>query len=420
MRKLWIAAVLAGTLMAAQTRAADRQGFAPVTVNALPAGAQTRPVQIARLTIDYPTGKQWATYRRLNCLLPREKMKWDGIDKRDARLVEEAINREFNKAGFRVVGDNRDLFNTTEQGEFEIGGTIIDLNGDLCTGTSDGSSPLPVKGVVTMSVEWQIYSRVERKLVSKITTTGGDELKRGDFDGVTILFAGAFADNVRALINASEFRAAFIGSSRPADQKVAVGKPGAAIALSAPKTGSVAISDTVGSVVTVITGGGHGSGVLIGSEGYFLTNSHVVGDNKTVRVRFSDGFEVDGEVVRSQRARDVALIKATAHGRQPLAMKAGSLQPGTPIYAIGAPLDAKFSGTVTKGIVSANRIMDGFSYIQSDVTVNPGNSGGPLLDEQGRVVGLTVLSYRPEGGPTGLNLFIPIGDAIDFLGLNPQ
>ena len=64
--------------------------------------------------------------------------------------------------------------------------------------------------------------------------------------------------------------------------------------------------------------------------------------------------------------------------------------------------------------------MDGFSFIQSDVTVNPGNSGGPLLDEQGRVVGLTVLSYRPDGGPTGLNLFIPIGDAIDFLGLSPK
>jgi S1-C subfamily serine protease len=71
---------------------------------------------------------------------------------------------------------------------------------------------------------------------------------------------------------------------------------------------------------------------------------------------------------------------------------------------------------VTRGIVSANRIVDGFSFIQSDVAVNHGNSGGPLLDESGAVIGLTDWGMQPEGDNSH-NFFTPVGDALDFLGV---
>jgi len=122
-------------------------------------------------------------------------------------------------------------------------------------------------------------------------------------------------------------------------------------------------------------------------------------------------------VVRSDLRRDVALIKTDPHGRTPLTLRRGAVQPGEVAYAIGTPLDEKFQSTVTKGVISANRIYDGFSYIQSDVTVNPGNSGGPLLDDQGGVIAITVIGVREDAAPTGINLFIPIGDALDFLNL---
>jgi serine protease Do len=94
------------------------------------------------------------------------------------------------------------------------------------------------------------------------------------------------------------------------------------------------------------------------------------------------------------------------------------VRPGDTVFAIGTPLDLKFEGTVTRGIVSANRTFEGFTYIQSDVAVNHGNSGGPLLDEGAKVVGLTVAGYQPDGAPSGINLFIPIRDAMDFLALS--
>lgn len=75
--------------------------------------------------------------------------------------------------------------------------------------------------------------------------------------------------------------------------------------------------------------------------------------------------------------------------------------------------------SVSKGIVSANRVFDGLSFIQSDVLVNHGNSGGPLLDKNANVVGLTESGQEINGVPAGLNLFIPLRDPLEFLALKP-
>jgi S1-C subfamily serine protease len=180
------------------------------------------------------------------------------------------------------------------------------------------------------------------------------------------------------------------------------------------------IADAVGAVVLVLSGGGHGSGFLVSTDGYLMTAEHVVGSDKYVKIRWSDGLEGVGEVIRTDKRRDVALIKTDPRGRQPLALRREAPQPGDTVFAIGAPIDPKLQNTVTRGVVSANRIMDGFSFIQSDVTVDPGNSGGPLLDEQGRVLGFTDRGLRSAEAPTGLNFFVPIDDALRFLSAEPQ
>jgi len=179
------------------------------------------------------------------------------------------------------------------------------------------------------------------------------------------------------------------------------------------------IGDVPGSVVAVLTGDGWGSGFLVSNDGYLLTNRHVVGAATTVRIRWSDGFETTGDVVRSDKRRDVALVKTDPRGRRPLVLRRAMPAVGEAVFAIGTPLDEKLQSTVTKGIVSANRILDGFAFIQSDVTVDHGNSGGPLLDDKGQVIGITVIKFAPDDGQRGLNLFIPIGDALDFLSLKP-
>jgi S1-C subfamily serine protease len=169
-------------------------------------------------------------------------------------------------------------------------------------------------------------------------------------------------------------------------------------------------------VVLVLAGEGHGSGFLVSRDGYVMTDQHVVGSAKLVTVRWPDGIETVGEVVRADRLRDVALVKTDPRGRDPLPLRAETMRPGETVFAIGAPLEERFQGTVTRGVVSAYRTIEGLRYLQSDVSINPGASGGPLLDERGEVVGMTKSIYRIESAPTGINFFTPTRDALDFLG----
>jgi S1-C subfamily serine protease len=87
---------------------------------------------------------------------------------------------------------------------------------------------------------------------------------------------------------------------------------------------------------------------------------------------------------------------------------------GSVVYAIGSPLGQELAGTLTKGVISGSRTTGGASYLQSDVAVNPGNSGGPLLDDTANVIGITA---QKIAGAEGLAFFIPIKDAMDKLNI---
>ncbi len=274
-----------------------------------------------------------------------------------------------------------------------------------------------------MSVDWQVYDSRERKVIYNFSTNA--ESNGGGMEGgyVSILIA-AMDNNVRALTASPEFKALLAHQGLPDNTQNEIVNP------SGDKSkidliGSLAakpakISDAVGAVVLVMASDGHGSGVLVSSDGYVLTDQHVVEGEKYVKIRWSDGLEGLGEVIRSDKRRDVALIKTDPRGRQPLALRVQEPEPGDTVFAIGAPEDPKLQSTVTRGVVSANRIVDGFSFIQSDVTVNPGNSGGPLLDEKGEVLGLTDWKLETHDNATGLNFFTPIGDALAFLALEQR
>ena len=162
---------------------------------------------------------------------------------------------------------------------------------------------------------------------------------------------------------------------------------------------------------------GIGSGFIISEDGYILTNAHLVADAEDVTVRLADAKqEYRATVVGADKRSDVALLKIAAH-RLPTARLGSSahLQPGDWVAAIGSPFG--FANTITAGIVSAKgRSLPDELYvpfIQTDVAVNPGNSGGPLLDLQGEVVGMNSLIYSGTGGYMGLSFAIPIEVAME-------
>lgn len=160
---------------------------------------------------------------------------------------------------------------------------------------------------------------------------------------------------------------------------------------------------------------GMGSGFIVSADGLILTNAHVVRDAKDVTVKLSDRREYRAKVLGSDAATDVAVLRINAKGL-PVAQLGdpSRLQVGDPVLAIGAPYGLE--QTATQGIVSAKgRSLPGESYvpfIQTDAAVNPGNSGGPLFDGSGAVVGINAQIYSRTGGYQGLAFAIPIDVAM--------
>src|SRR5437773_4696165 len=163
---------------------------------------------------------------------------------------------------------------------------------------------------------------------------------------------------------------------------------------------------------------GSGSGFIVSSDGYILTNNHVVAGADRVMVRLYDKREFTAKVVGSDPATDVAVIKIDARDLPAVSLgNSDSTRVGEWVLAIGNPLGEAFTFTVTAGIVSAKgRLLNGLQqsryaiqdFIQTDAAINPGNSGGPLVNVRGDVIGINAAIASETGLSAGYGFAIPI------------
>ncbi|SAK52778.1 protease Do [Caballeronia catudaia] len=160
---------------------------------------------------------------------------------------------------------------------------------------------------------------------------------------------------------------------------------------------------------------GLGSGFIVSSDGYILTNAHVVDNANVVTVKLTDKREYRAKVIGADKQSDVAVLKIDAKSLPTVKIgDPNGSKVGQWVVAIGSPYG--FDNTVTSGIISAkSRALPNENYtpfIQTDVPVNPGNSGGPLFNLQGEVIGINSMIYSQTGGFQGLSFAIPINEAI--------
>jgi serine protease Do len=256
----------------------------------------------------------------------------------------------------------------------------------------------------------------------------------GAIVGAAVLSAVLAVGGTAALVAGPLAPAATPTKSAPAAVAVAAGASGAPAA-SAPDLPDV-VASVRDSVVTITSEGfssrgfaqipstGVGSGIVLTSDGYILTNKHVVAGSQSLTVELADGEQFPATIVKQSADKDLALIKVDHTGLKPAVIgDSGSLQVGQTVVAIGSPLGT-FTETVTKGILSATgrtiTVQDDVTHqpvtltglLQTDAAINPGNSGGPLLDANGRVIGInTAVSTNAEG----LGFAIPISDAASLI-----
>lgn len=164
---------------------------------------------------------------------------------------------------------------------------------------------------------------------------------------------------------------------------------------------------------------GAGSGAVIDSKGYILTNNHVIKDARRIEITLADGSKWPGRLVGTDPENDLAVIRIEAPSERLKPIPLGSsqdLQVGQKVLAIGNPFG--LGETLTTGIISslgrsirseAGSLME--DLIQTDAAINPGNSGGPLLDSDGKIIGINTAIFSPSGGSVGIGFAIPVDTA---------
>jgi serine protease Do len=330
----------------------------------------------------------------------------------------EVFRQELEKANYPVVGDPDALFDDPSEWKAEllVAGLIKEMKANICYPKSGFYDFNTSKGEAYIKVDWQVYSRLDRKVVFRTTTEGSSKIEASSTTGQYDVFLNAFAMATQNLLADQGFNHLVVGLEEKETtdlfEKIIIEK-----VYNFEQALTEHVTQTRASVVTVFAGEGHGSGFFISQGGYLLTNTHVVGEARMVTVKLVTGREIIGEVVRKNHRRDVALIKVEETNMIALPIKEMEVNVGDKVYVLGTPLKEELASTLSSGIVSGFRIQDDNRFIQSDANILSGSSGGPLLDENGNTIGVTASTFGFRDVPSGLNFFIPIMEALEALNI---
>ena len=346
--------------------------------------------------------------------------------------LQQAFAKEATAAGYKVPESEGNLFGGETKAELWVGAVIEELSEKACqVGFAMSSTTMSFD--TTIKVDWQVYDPLEKKLLFRVTNEGTATLKE-PYDNNSYRHlpndaaVAAFAASAKAVLADPAFVAAVRDpkGGAPADPGLlfpdAKGGPSNEASGGANVHHQIAqlplsktpfkkqIEHLQSQVVTLRTLAGTGSGFYIG-DGLLLTNQHVIDGSNKARIRFLGGREIDGEVIASNAKRDVALVRTESAGVSGLPLRVENPELAEQVFVIGSPRGEKNEGSVIAGIVSGFRTQEQGPFIQSDALVTHGNSGGPMFDAQGNVIGLVDLGTKDAG----INLFIPIADALKVL-----
>jgi len=373
-------------------------------------GESTKPIQFSKIVVKLKRGEKVGAIQAGLLCVGQGELTWKGGKLSiDSDEFTDTFKEELEKASFKTVGDTSALFedSSTWKSEILVAGLVKDLKANICYPNAGFGNFSSSKGEAYLRVDWQIYSKLDRSVVHSVITEGASKVSSATNGGDSTIVLNAFSQATRNLLADEKFRSIVSRGGATVKDTVVMSSN------TSKKLGSNT-AEWSNAVATVFAGRGHGSGFLI-SDNLVMTNHHVVGESKSVNVKFGNGIELIGTDIASNSAKDVAIVKLDALLPKHFKLNVNIPSVGSDVYAIGTPLDATLYSTVSKGIVSGVRDENFKKLIQSDVNIQPGNSGGPLLDENGTVVGIAVSGFSVNNVTQGINFFIPVGDAITAL-----
>ncbi len=327
------------------------------------------------------------------------------ISDSEAKRMMEKMNLNLSDLGFKVNIAKQTLFEEkVEKVDFSIGAEVV----------STLVKTLGTAGYnISTVVKWVVYDMNKEKVILNKTSFGySNSRKAKTFSEEYKL---ALKDAMNTLVYDQEFQK--IVSSEVTKKEETNVEEKLEIDFKEELAESIDVLDYVKqATVTIKTGNGHGSGFFISSNGYILTNEHVINDGGDIEVELSNGLIIDAEVIRESKKKDVALLKVTGKGFKSIPINDEKTSAGTEVYAVGTPRNLDLGQTVTKGIISGHRAFKDNTYIQTDVSINKGNSGGPLINLKGEVLGIVASKLIGEG-IEGIGFGIPIIKALETLNI---
>ncbi len=289
--------------------------------------------------------------------------------------------------GYSVADGGSSLFGNSDskRPEFLLGGTITKASFNTFAPLAGNYS------AASLTIEWQVFDTFLDEVIYSSTTKGRGQGTRDGAGCVEkavissldhLLSDQGFVDVVK-----SESQGSF-GEENDRLTKIIVNVNPQAHVYQLPGD----LASVLPAVLTVLAGDSFGSGVLVSSDGWAITAGHVVAGKDEVVVRLNSGLELTAEVVRIDRPQDVALIRLPGSGHPFLdVIDQSAIQIGQDLFVIGTPASEVLEYSVSKGIVSGLRELNGKKFLQTDAAVNPGNSGGPILSVNGTVMAIVAL-----------------------------
>jgi len=422
----------------------------------VPEDASPAPVHFRDLDLILPVGTDigFQSNNYLSCGWPRLPVGRAVLrDAIDSRFIRETFHDALESQGYDVVGSLNIAFEADdeiERAEYSVVAKVKEVQLEMCQNDLDVillffTTRSGINGKIFMSVDWSVYDALHRKVVYKTTTQGYAKHLSPNKEGLALLFTDAFEMATHNLGSDQQFHDLVVNGVPPEgwrkekwrsdrfESRPSKYDPLEDVTISNPSLSTTPFSKTAeqGRKVAVMPQKfGHGSGFFITKQGHILTNAHVVGQAQRIRLVTADKKEkLIAEVLRVDKMRDVALLKLEERPEDyeitTLPIRTEWPAVGEDVYAIGAPQShKKLQDTLTKGIVSAHRERMKFlgtrqNFIQSDVAIHPGNSGGPVLDSNGNIIGIAVGIYATtDGNGMGLNYFIPIDEALQKLNID--
>ncbi len=330
-----------------------------------------------------------------------------GVARDDHRVQ---LLERMRERGFHAVGAENLVFSQDEshRAAFQVGGTVREVE---CRDFIGGLR-------CRIAVEWQlrdvardavVYRVLTRHTVSRVPPSEHKRLP-------TLLLVGA----LDAMLGREGFRTslAMAPPAPPGDPTFTTGSFGQCAPLD--QRMPAAADRVLDSTVLIRTRDGFGSGFFLSADGLVLTAAHVV-DASVVKLRLRNGTEFDAIPIRVARSLDAAVLRPARplSGQPCLPVTTRPVSVGAEVYAAGAPADEKLAFSLSRGIVSGLRMIDGRPQLQTDTAVNPGNSGGPLLSQDGEVVAV-VTSKLVGRKVEGIAFGAPIAEVLKGLGLLPD